>query len=216
MNSIDFDERYWGYYLNLESDFINTQRYVAIDIDNYFAFSMEYAKQYQTICSEIDVICKQYCSHFKNTYNPKNILGYAQVILAKRPDLKSRVVKVKSISAITLNPWSDWNSDLNDPLNGKNPNNTSPMWWTSYNKVKHIRTTVDSNGKEFFKQANLINTLSALAGLFALEMFFYKDLVLADGIHNITIPNRVSTLFSIDKWEKHLQMIGDGIVLEDA
>jgi hypothetical protein len=215
VNSIEFDEKYWGYYLNLESDFINTQRYVTIDSDNYTAFSMEYAKQYQTICSELDVLCKQYCYHLSNTNNASNILGYANVILTKRVDIKSRIVKMNNVSTITLNPWMEWNTDSNDHLNGKNPCNISPQWWIMYNKVKHSRTTFDSNGKEFFKTANLINTLNALAGLFVLEMYFYKDLVLTDSIHNITIPSRVSSLFRIENWENHLQMVGNGLVLQD-
>lgn len=215
MNANEFDERYWGYYLNLENDFTNTQRYVSIDNDNFYAFSIEYAKQYQTICSEIDVICKEYCNYLSNTSNASNILGYANVILTNRNDIKSRIVKVNNNSVIILKPWEKWSSDLHNPLNGSNPNNISPEWWTMYNKVKHNRTTLDSNGKEFFKKANLINTLNALAGLFVLEMYFYKDLVLGDGVHNITIPSRVSSLFRMDNWENHLNMIANGLVFSE-
>lgn len=215
MKPNQFDERYWNYYLNLESDFIATQRYIAIDPDNFDAFSLEYAKQYQTICSEVDVVCKQYCNHLCSSKNPSNILGYADVILYEKADVKSRIVRVKNQSNIQLVPWKDWNSDPNDPLNGNNPNNISPTWWTIYNKVKHKRTSSDSNGQEFFKKANLVNTINALAGLFILEMYFYKDLVIAEGIHDITIPNRSSELFTIDDWERHLSMVANGFVVCD-
>lgn len=216
MKANEFNEKYWSYYLNLENDFINTQRYVSIDNDNYYTFSIEYAKQYQTICSEIDVVFKQYCNYLDDTKNVSNILGYANVILTNRTDIKSRVVRVKNVSTIILKPWEKWNSDSMDPLNKNNPKNTSPLWWTMYNKVKHSRTMLDKSGKEFFKKANQINTLNALAGLFVLEMYFYKDLVLTEGIHKVTIPDRTSNLLIIENWESHLHMLGNGILIEDC
>lgn len=215
MKQTEFVEKYWDYYINLETDFINTQRYVTIDKDNYFAFSMEYAKQYQAICSEIDVVCKQYCNLLCATNNASNILGYANVILTNREDIKSRIVKVTNLSRVMLEPWKGWNSDLEHPSNGESEKNVSPIWWTKYNKVKHSRTSSDIDGKEFFKEANLINTLNALAGLFVLEMYFYKDVVLKESIHSITIPIRVSKLLKIDDWEEHLHIVGEDLIMED-
>ena len=57
----EFLRRYWDYYLLLEKDFLDTERYLSIDAVNFNAFSNEYIKQYQTICSEIDVIAKSFC-----------------------------------------------------------------------------------------------------------------------------------------------------------
>lgn len=211
-----FSETYWDYYLILESDFLQTQRYVTINTDNFNTFSVEYAKQYQTICSEIDVICKEYCDLLDNANRARNIYGYASIILDMRSDIKKGVVKVKNASSVKLNPWDEWNTDLSSPLDGNNPNNVSPTWWTFYNKVKHNRTKMDSNNKEFFKHANLINTLNALAGLFVLEMYCYKDLALAEDERNITIPNKPSKLFDFEGWEKHFILLRKDIGFNTA
>lgn len=167
MKLIEFDEKYWNYYLTLESDFIKTQRYVTIDEDNYSAFSVEYAKQYQTICSEIDVICKDYCRFLDPDSKAKNIMGYASVLLEHKPDLISRTVKVKTAASVSLNPWMEWKTDKTSPFDGSSVDNNLPSWWIYYNKVKHNRTGSDSEKKKFFKYANQFNTLNSLAGPFA-------------------------------------------------
>ena len=209
MNPKHLDENYWSYYLNLESDFITTQRYVTIDQDNFSSFSLEYVKQYQAICSEIDVVCERYCLHLNaqretsnikdnaNLILPKkpNIIDYANIILHDKPNIILQGVSVKNQSNIQLNPWKDWSIT---------PKHISPVWWSDYNKVKHSRTSLDAiTGKENYKKANLVNTINALAGLLILEMYFYKDLVVAKGLNDTTIPSRASNLFIMDDWEKH-------------
>lgn len=68
MNRDDFCRLYWSYYLVLEKDFLDTERYISFDLgDNYLydshtihdygnsgAFSNEFVKQYQAICSEVE------------------------------------------------------------------------------------------------------------------------------------------------------------------
>jgi len=210
---LEFDEKYWNYYLTLESDLIKTQRYVTIDEDNYSAFSVEYAKQYQTICSEIDVICKDYCRYLEPDINVKNIMGYASVILKHKPDLISRTVRVKTAASIFLTPWRDWKTDKKTPFDGSSTENNSPSWWIYYNKVKHNRTGSDSQNKEFFKYANQANTLNSLAGLFTVVMYFYKDLALSENRDNVTIPNRPSNLFEINDWEKQFILFNEGLAM---
>lgn len=50
--------KYCSYYQTLEADFVATERYLTIDEDNFFAFSNEYIKLIQAICSEVDVVAK--------------------------------------------------------------------------------------------------------------------------------------------------------------
>ena len=213
MKIIEFEEKYWNYYLTLESDFIKTQRYVTIDEDNYNAFSVEYAKQYQTICSEIDVICKEYCRFLENDTRVRNIMGYANILLKYKPDLVTRNVKVKTVTSVILSPWSEWKTDNKSPLDGNSEQNNSPTWWTHYNKVKHNRTGLDSSGIEFFKHANQINTLNSLAGLFALVLYYYKDIALNEGENKVTVPKRSSSLFELEDWEKHFMFLGEDLVM---
>ena len=56
---------------------------------------------------------------------------------------------------IELTPWKRWENQEN------------PDWWKRYNNVKHER---NAN----FKDANLENTLNAVAGLFCLVLYYYQ------------------------------------------
>ena len=67
----------------LEKDFLATERYLTIDPLNFGAFSNEYIKQYQAICSEIDVIAKSYCKELESSFNGKSINAYCRCISAK-------------------------------------------------------------------------------------------------------------------------------------
>ena len=63
MNNIrEFKKSFWSYYLELERQFIETKRYVEFSSDNDKAYSVEYLKLYQAICSEIDVVGKEIAS----------------------------------------------------------------------------------------------------------------------------------------------------------
>ena len=80
MNRNEFCKYHWDYYLVLEKDFLRTEQYVSFDLgENYnynntepnnkgnsLTFSNEYIKQYQAICSEVDVILKSICKEFDN------------------------------------------------------------------------------------------------------------------------------------------------------
>ena len=81
MNRDEFCKLHWSYYLVLEKDFLDTERYISFEFgDNYLydshqiidygnsnTFSNEFVKQYQAICSEIDVILKSICKELGNT-----------------------------------------------------------------------------------------------------------------------------------------------------
>jgi len=68
-----------------------------------------------------------------------------------------------------LSPWKDWE-------------NSTPNWWEKHNDIKHNRTGKLVNGKNKFnyQHANLYNVLNALAALYVLEKYFYKDLAERD------------------------------------
>ena len=111
---------------------------------------------------------------------------------------------MKNQSKIQVLPWNDWSVT---------PKHISPLWWGNYNDVKHSRTSLDKNtGQENYKKANLENTINALAGLLILEMYFYKDLVVAEDVSEVTIPSRASNLFIMDNWEKHISNWGNGVM----
>lgn len=57
-----FKKSYWNYFLELEEEFLLTQKYVTFDKLNFNTFSAEYIKLIQAVCSEIDVVAKEIAS----------------------------------------------------------------------------------------------------------------------------------------------------------
>lgn len=54
-----FEKSYWNYFLELEDQFLATKRYVAFDAANFKAYSLEYLKLLEAVCSEIDIVGKE-------------------------------------------------------------------------------------------------------------------------------------------------------------
>lgn len=131
MNREDFCKIYWEYYLVLENDFLETERYVSFDlgenylydnnnhsnIGNSLTFSNEYVKQYQSICSEVDVILKSICKELGNENAEKMNTGYTPTVLNNWPEITLQKVLFKDQE---LQPFSNW------CVNPYNP----PDWWS--------------------------------------------------------------------------------------
>lgn len=176
----------------LEDDFIKTNRFVELDRINFNTFSVEYAKQYQSICSEIDVVCKSICLFINNSSNAKNMEEYTSIILNKCIDITSKEIIIRKRNQLLLIPFKEWHV---------NPYK-SPSWWGKYNKVKHNRVVE-------FPNANLINVLNSLAGLYLLEMYFLKN-ICGNDENAPDIPDEESSLFKIKDWEtKYIGLTGD-------
>ncbi|MFR1830512.1 hypothetical protein ACQPUL_12050 [Clostridium butyricum] len=196
MDKEEFLQKYFQYYLALEDDFIETTRYVQLSESNYKTFSIEYTKQYQAICSEIDVLCKEICKSFGSTTAEK-FPDYTGVILSNFNDITSRVVNVGLNSKINLKPFKDWKPK---------PNYKSPQWWTDYNSVKHER---NNN----FENANLENVLNSLSGLYMLEKYFLKDICNRTN-NEFDIPDKESQLFEINNWKSNMISIAPNMCVK--
>lgn len=191
MEREEFLSKYWNYYLMLEDDFYKTTRFVELNPHNYNTYSVEYAKQYQSICSELDGLCKTICIHY-NRNSCSNIKQYAEVILEKYIDIPSKKIIILK-NNIKLQPFEEWQIA---------PEYKSPSWWSEYNKVKHSR--IDN-----FEKANLLNVISALSGLFLLNMYYAKEF----GTKDIPdVPDEPSKLFLIKDWKTKCTSVGNGVV----
>ena len=189
MNREEFCKSYWEYYLVLEKDLLEVEKYVSFELgDNYkydneptdlgnsLVFSNEFVKQYQAICSEIDVILKSICEeiagvnveNMRSGYTP-NILQHWSHIIQQKVDMHG----------IELQPFIGWSQD---------PNYQAPHWWKPYNKVKHERIS-------HVRDANLKNVINALAGLYVLENYFVK--YIGDRDSQKDVPNDISKLFEM-------------------
>lgn len=192
-NKTDFYKHYWNYYLSIERSFLATEPYIAINQKNFNAFSVEFIKLYQIICSEVDVTAKCLCSVI-GTPPPSNagINKWKPLILAHFPEFSQQEITVISYD-ISLKPWDSWLLE----------SERNPVWWTRYNKVKHDRTTLNSNSKTpYYEYANQGNVLKALGALFSLEMHICREIALATDPSKNIIPAEPSKLFRMEgeKW----------------
>jgi len=200
MNRDEFCRLHWSYYLVLEKDFLDVERYISFDFgDNYMygsqgvtdvanscTFSNEFVKQYQAICSEVDVILKSICRELGNR-DANAMPAYTDEVLKRWNNIPGQKVKLNSIE---LQPFQNWRSS---------PTYNAPDWWQPYNGVKHERL-------ENFRNANLKNVANALAGLYVLELYLVKFIGKRD--HDKDVPDDVSKLFEILDFETDNTVIG--------
>lgn len=149
-------EVHWNYFLAIERELDVLSRYVEFDERNFDCFSLEIARIVLAAGAEVDVVCKQMC----RANNPNST---AEKINAYRTEVKSIVPHIADFQVLiprfglTLQPWDEWRSRTG-----------VPYWWTAYNKIKHQR---DSE----YHRANLKNALNAVAGLFVVVLYLYKN-----------------------------------------
>jgi hypothetical protein len=123
---------------------------------------VEFAHLLFAAASEVDVVAKLLCKRLQPDAPRSRINQYKVVLLDALPDLAATHVFVPRYG-LDLKPWDNW----------AGPN--SPLWWRSYNNVKHER---DSH----FNQATLKNALNALGALLILIFHHYSHAMApADG-----------------------------------
>ncbi|HLV51467.1 MAG TPA: hypothetical protein VKY44_05875 [Flavobacterium sp.] len=147
---------HFNYYLAVESDLINTFRYVECSKSNDNTFSVEFARIIMTSTQEIDGLFKEIFRLIDPDSNPKNIGKYKKLVLKHLPDLVEEKIYASKYG-IELTPWINWCSDSN------------PDWWRANNDIKHERL---SN----FDKANLKNALNSVAALYCVNMYYLKVL----------------------------------------
>lgn len=197
----EFIQRYWKYYLMLEQNFLDTEQYLAIDELNYKAYSNEYIKQYQAICSEIDVIAKSYCKELNSSFHGDKINSYCKCITDNNADFINRKVKVRDRD-IEIFPWKDWTytTETREDGNEKVVSN-NPDWWQKYNKIKHNRTTINNETQlPYYKLANQKNVINSLAALFQLELYYFRKLQQTHFATDADMPGPPSKIFEIENW----------------
>lgn len=186
-----FSKSYWNYYLELEKRMEETRRYIEYDEYNFNAYSSNYLILFQAVCSEIDVVGKEIAAYFNGDIDSESgtrpINRWWYEIQDKLTDINREVTFADSF---ILRPWDKYrvekviSSQFRDGkeierksynLQKKTGDITyiTPIWWNAYNKVKHKRLQIDSDGVNY-KKANLKNLANAFAALYLLEFEFMK------------------------------------------
>lgn len=177
--------QHWNYFLALEDDVVRLSRYLEPTKDNFNSYSLELARILFSAASEVDVVAKRLCQELNAKSRARNIANYKKEILAAYPQMVSAIVEIPRFG-LTLTPWVQWETDKN------------PLWWRAYNNIKHHRHI-------HFSEASLQNTFNAVAGLFVLLLFYYRN----EGQNGQLIPDpnifRVGAPFQVAKamWGPH-------------
>ena len=146
---------HWNYFIALEEDLEKVARYIEFDEDNYSTYSLELAHLLLAASSEVDVVLKELCNKIKSSKNHTKMEHYRKTIKALLPELSNEEVTI-SRYGLTLTPLENLKNDK------------APYWWEGYNDVKHHRDTK-------FNEANLKNTLNAVASLGLIVLYFYRE-----------------------------------------
>lgn len=205
MNYYEFCDTFWDYYLILENDFLGTERYLYFDLGNNalysenvscedygnsLAYSVEYIKQYQAICSEVDVVLEAICKELGK--NMAENMGQYTKILLNEDKWKNIVCQKVKMRNVVLQPFEGWGLKREEKI----------RWWEPYNGVKHHRN-------ERLREANLKNVVNALAGLFILENYLAK--YIGDRDDECDVPNDISSLFTMVEWETRDNVLGKNL-----
>jgi len=156
---------HWNYFLALERDLEVVSRYVEFCQQNFDVYSIEFAHLLFAAASEVDVIAKLLCQRLSAQAPRANIDDYRAVLVAALPDLTTTQVSIARYG-LTLTPWDNW----------AGPNN--PVWWHSYNNVKHERDT-------HFQEATLKNAINALGALLILTYHHYSYSLAPAGVQRL-------------------------------
>lgn len=151
---------HWNYLVALEQDLAKVSRFIEFSEANFSTYSIELAHLLLAVSSEVDVVLKALCNLKNPVINHKNINQYRSTVKEHLPHMIKEKCFIHRYG-IELEPWSNWLGEEN------------PMWWRSYNMVKHQRN-------EHFDKANLKNTLNALAALSVAVLYYYKELFSQD------------------------------------
>jgi hypothetical protein len=145
---------HWNYFLALERDMEVLSRYVEFCEANFSVFSVELAHLLFAAASEVDVVAKLVCEQVSPGTRRDNINDYKAVLVPAIPDLVETEVFVPRYG-LSFKPWLNWAGTQN------------PVWWRSYNNVKHERDA-------HFNEATLKNSLNALGALLLLTFHYYS------------------------------------------
>jgi hypothetical protein len=145
---------HWQFFESVDEELLTISRYVEFCSANFQTHSIELARLYLSVCSEIDVVAKLVCDRISPGIAVKNIIDYRACILQKYPNFSGLKIELPNHNLAFI-PWEAW---------GKANN---PAWWQSYNNVKHERS-------KFYQEANLGNVLAASAGLLVVLAYFHQ------------------------------------------
>ncbi len=178
-NKKKYDMLHWNYFLSIESDLEHLTRYIEFDKSNYGCFSIEITRLLLSSAAEAGNVCKELCRILNPKSKANGIFSYRDEIIKKYMGIVDFAVILPEYNIEETTPWSCWKNS-----------NSPPKWWSAYNKVKHPRI-------KNYQYANLKNAIESVAGLFAINLYFYneKEKVGLRRLQRITKPKIFKPLY---------------------
>ena len=145
---------HWQFFESVDDELHSLSRTIEFERENFSTFSVYLSRLYLSVASEIDVIAKLLCARIAPTEEPKRISEYRPLITGKFPNFANLRIEMPS-HELDFQPWLSWSLG------------TNPLWWKTYNDVKHERS-------KYYRDANLGNVLESTAGLLVLLVYFHQ------------------------------------------
>ena len=145
---------HWRYLKILDDDFRNLSRFVEPSKVNLSSYSLELARLLMIAAQECDVLLQSICVGLGDT-KASNEQDYRATITDKLPSFQSVQVEVDPFGLV-FQPFEDWSK------------NSTPVWWTANNKIKHDRVS-------HFEKASLSNVLLAISGVLVANLYLHRD-----------------------------------------
>ena len=145
---------HWQFFESIDDELYSLSRIIEFAPENSSTFSVQLARLYLSVCSEIDVVAKLLCARIAPSATPKNIDDYRSLVTARFPNFSLLRIEMPS-HTLDFQPWLSWGSGIN------------PRWWKSHNDVKHERN-------KYYQDANLGNVLESTAGLLVLLTYLHQ------------------------------------------
>lgn len=152
-------DNFWYYFKNIESDIIQTLRYVEPDRENFATYSVEYAKIINVACAEIDNLMKTICEKLESIRPESerkphgNIGQYKECLLNRFPNITEVMLYIPR-GKYGIRPFYEWKD-------------SKLSWWDAYQKLKHHKG-------ETLASANLRNALFSVGALLILNLYWIR------------------------------------------
>ena len=169
---------YWKYYLSLETQVVELERYVEFDLKtNGNTYSSRFLELLQAICSEVDVVGKVLATQCDPNFTPTQYTKIRNWWFYIQSNYSGIQLDPVFFRKETIFPWENFfvmKCDSKYKDDSRVPDAALPSWWNSYNNVKHRRSDRFDDELLYYTQANLSNVISALAGLYILEVLLIE------------------------------------------
>jgi len=182
VSTVDRNEltlKYWRYYLQLESQFMESIEYVELHSGNSSTFSNRYALLIQAIGAELDSLFKLFCDFDLSAR--KSISDYASQILRNNPNIVNQKIKLRQFG-FEIQPFQGWDATRAAQ---------SLTWWSAFTNIKHNRSA-------HIQEASQQNTLNILGALYLLEMLCLRKI--SEITHEPDVYDTRSNLFTLENW----------------